>query len=332
MDTTVSVIGPDQAVAERVAAALREVPGASRHRIVVGAGPGAATGKQGAGFGVVAVVPSPCTAEDARVVRAVRSAVGGCVLYAEGAGDGGEDREHGELSALVAEPGVVTVRWPSGGVSDAAAVADLRTVLDGMWVDVPHWIADARRADADRADRVRIAVRLAADGTAEELLDGIRGQYGRSTTVPDTATLDAAFRARLTVAVLEQGVEMPNLADPAGPDVSGPGTGVPRPDRSALVLSAVAAAGAALAAGAGAARVIGGSGGAVAGAVVAVTVAALVLTVRWRTLVAASRQRAAEEAARGIRRRWTATVADVVARLRVPSVAEAVTAQTGVRR
>ncbi|HCT13963.1 MAG TPA: hypothetical protein DIW82_03980 [Corynebacterium nuruki] len=354
MDTTVSVIGPDEATARDVAAALQGsgggsgggLGGALRHRIVVGAGPDPVSPHPGRSFGVVAVVPAPCTAADARVVRAVVASVGGCVLYAESGGD-----DPAELAALVAEPGVVTVRWhrdaATGAATDRAALAELRTVLDGMWVDVPRWLADARRADADRADRVRITVRLAAEDIATDLLDGARrdGGDGRSGAVDtvdtvDTAALDAAFRSRLTVAVLEQGVEMPHLTAPEDtPDTAedrestaATATTDPavttRPDRSALALSALAAGGAALAAGAAAGRVAG----AAVGTVVALAVAALVLVIRWRTLVAASRTRGREAALVALRRRWTTTVTDVVARLQVPSVAVSVAEETGVQR
>ena len=354
MDTTVSVIGPDEATARDVAAALQGsgggsgggLGGALRHRIVVGAGPDPVSPHPGRSFGVVAVVPAPCTAADARVVRAVVASVGGCVLYAESGGDDPADpADTTELAALVAEPGVVTVRWhrdaATGAATDRAALAELREVLDGMWVDVPRWLADARRADADRADRVRITVRLAAEDIATDLLDSARHDRGdrRSGTV-DTAALDADFRSRLTVAVLEQGVEMPHLAAPedapdtpgaadttdtAGTAATATGAG---PDRSALALSVVAAAGAALAAGAAAGRVAG----AAVGTVVALAVAALVLLIRWRTLVAASRTRGREAALVALRRRWTTTVTDVVARLQVPSVAVAVAEETGVQR
>ena len=237
------------------------------------------------------------------------------------------------------------MRWhrdaATGAATDRAALAELREVLDGMWVDVPRWLADARRADADRADRVRITVRLAAEDIATDLLDSARHDRGdrRSGTV-DTAALDADFRSRLTVAVLEQGVEMPHLAAPedapdtpgaadttdtAGTAATATGAG---PDRSALALSVVAAAGAALAAGAAAGRVAG----AAVGTVVALAVAALVLLIRWRTLVAASRTRGREAALVALRRRWTTTVTDVVARLQVPSVAVAVAEETGVQR
>lgn len=354
MDTTVSVIGPDEATARDVAGALQGSggrPGGGsggtlRHRIVVGAGPDPTASHPGRSFGVVAVVPAPCTAADARVVRAVVASVGGCVLYAESGGD-----DPAELAALVAEPGVVTVRWQrdaaTGAATDRAALAELRTVLDGMWVDVPRWLADARRADADRADRVRITVRLAAEDIATDLLDGARrdGGDGRSGAVDtvdtvDTAALDAAFRSRLTVAVLEQGVEMPHLTAPEDtPDTAedrestaATATTDPavttRPDRSALALSALAAGGAALAAGAAAGRVAG----AAVGTVVALAVAALVLVIRWRTLVAASRTRGREAALVALRRRWTTTVTDVVARLQVPSVAVSVAEETGVQR
>jgi hypothetical protein len=351
MDTTVSVIGPDEATARDVAAALQGSggrPGGGsggplRHRIVVGAGPDPVSPHPGRSFGVVAVVPAPCTAADARVVRAVVASVGGCVLYAESGGD-----DPAELAALVAEPGVVTVRWhrdaATGAATDRAALAELRAVLDGMWVDVPRWLADARRADADRADRVRITVRLAAEDIATDLLDGARRDSGdgRGGTVDavDTAALDAVFRSRLTVAVLEQGVEMPHLTAPEDtPDTAedrestaATATTDPavttRPDRSALALSALAAGGAALAAGAAAGRVAG----AAVGTVVALAVAALVLVIRWRTLVAASRTRGREAALVALRRRWTTTVTDVVARLQVPSVAVAVAEETGVQR
>lgn len=299
--TVISVIGPDRGQVDTLIPALRaRVPG---YRFIAGAGPDAADG-------VLAVVPG--TESAGEIVGAVRDAMGGCVLYTGG--------------GPVREPGVTVVGWTEDP-ADPADLDRLSAVLRELWVDVPRWIADARRADADRGERVRVAVRLRAEQIASELLDPVPGQF-----MSGRETLDALFLARLRCVVLGHGVEWPHVRlagdgeDRDPHDEDAPPTGARGRDggadipRSTSTMMLVAAVGAGLAAGAAVARMVGPVPGVLVGAVVAVGTAA----VRWRMLAGARRSREAARGAARLRRRWAVTVTDVVSRLRVPSVADAV--------
>ncbi|HAJ51125.1 MAG TPA: hypothetical protein DCM55_00440, partial [Corynebacterium variabile] len=113
--TVVSVIGPERDKVAAVAAALQErVPG---RRFVVGAGPDTAGG-------VIAVTTGE-EDEDAAIVRAVRDAMGGCVVYTGG-----------ELTALSAEPGVTVVPW-DGDAADRRNIDRLAAAVTDRWIDVP---------------------------------------------------------------------------------------------------------------------------------------------------------------------------------------------------
>ncbi|WP_312809971.1 hypothetical protein [Corynebacterium variabile] len=150
--TVVSVIGPERDKVAAVAATLQErVPG---RRFVVGAGPDTAGG-------VIAVTAGKDSkdSKDTAIVRAVRDAMGGCVVYTGG-----------ELTALSAEPGVTVVPW-DGDAADRRNIDRLAAAVTDRWIDVPRWVSDARRADADRIDRVRVAVRLTAERHASDLLE-----------------------------------------------------------------------------------------------------------------------------------------------------------------
>lgn len=316
--TVVSVIGPDRAQATAVAEALgHRVPG---RRFVVGAGPGDADGV----IAVTGAVPGPRGsgtgdggqdgtgtdhgARDTAVVRAVRDATGGCVLYTAGPG------------LPTDEPGVTVVRW-SGGPEALTAPENLDRLVDvvrSLWVDVPRWLSDIRRADADRIDRVRVAVRLCAERDAADLLDPASGGPGPG--VPDGRRhLTALFHARLRCAVLEQGVEWPRVPGPDPAEVGDPGPGADDGDRSRVLLLVAASLGAGLAAALGVTRLAGPVAGGAAGLVVALVLG----LVRWRMLVTARRERDRARWAVRLRREWSAVATEVVARLRVPAVADA---------
>ncbi|HIW90980.1 MAG TPA: hypothetical protein H9870_04875 [Candidatus Corynebacterium avicola] len=311
----VSVIGPDVRLVGAVVVGLR----GSRHRVVTGAGPSDADG-------VIAVVGtsqqdavSAGQGDDAQVVRAVRDAMGLCVLHVS------EDALSGDLAEVAAEPGVVVSRWSAPDGPDApASLETLARLVEPLWVDVRRWTADARRADADRADRVRIAVRLAAERLATELLaDPVAGRSGRT----DMTEMDRIFRARLTVAVLEQGVEMPSLGPGVGEDAAGADRAVPvsASNRASgkidgvTALTGVAALGAGAAVGAAVTRTIGAP---LLGVVAGVPVALVTFLLRWRTHRSARRTQDAAAAAALLRRHWAATVTDVVSRLSVPTIAD----------
>ena len=305
--TVISVIGPDARAVEQVTAGVRTAAGRPGRRFTAGAGPGEADG-------VVAVVTSAVvTADDMEVVRAVRDTMGVVVVYTQDGVD------------VADEAGVVHCTWGADGHAGRRSLVGLADVIDGMWVDMDRWEADARRADADRLDRVRIAVRLAADRIATELLDqdapGIGGA-GEVGEAGEADELDRLFRARLSVAVLEQGVEMPHLAPVGSRDVEEASTvpvadTQPRATVSRLVTGA-AAVGAGLAAAAGVLRV---TDSVLVAALAGVVVMAMTATVRWWVGRVARREQAAARLTATLRRRWAATVTDVVARIAVPTVA-----------
>lgn len=305
--TVISVIGPDARAVEQVTAGVRTAAGRPGRRFTAGAGPGEADG-------VVAVVTSAVvTADDMEVVRAVRDTMGVVVVYTQDGVD------------VADEAGVVHCTWGADGHAGRRSLAGLADVIDGMWVDMDRWEADARRADADRLDRVRIAVRLAADRIATELLDqdapGIGGA-GEVGEAGEADELDRLFRARLSVAVLEQGVEMPHLAPVGSRDVEEASTvpvadTQPRATVSRLVTGA-AAVGAGLAAVAGVLRV---TDSVLVAALAGVVVMAMTATVRWWVGRVVRREQAAARLTATLRRRWAATVTDVVARIAVPTVA-----------
>lgn len=299
--TVISVIGPDARAVEQVTAGVRTAAGRPGRRFTAGAGPGEADG-------VVAVVTSPVvTADDMEVVRAVRDAMGVVVVYT---GDGTD---------LADEAGVVHCAWGGDGPAGPSSLAGLVDVIDGMWVDMDRWEADARRADADRLDRVRIAVRLAADRIATDLLDEDRADVSWAGGADE---LDRLFRARLSVAVLQQGVEMPHLAE-VGAGEAEEGPSVPtvpgaRRETVSRVVTGVAAVGAGLAASAAALRV---TDSVVIGMTVGLVVMVATATARWWTGRVARREQDWARLTATLRRRWAATVTDVIARIDVPTVA-----------
>lgn len=311
--TVISVIGPDARAVEQVTAGVRTAvghpghPGHPGRRFTAGAGPGEADG-------VVAVVTSPVvTADDMEVVRAVRDAMGVVVVYT---GDGTD---------LADEAGVVHCAWGGDGHAGPSSLAGLVDVIDGMWVDLDRWEADARRADADRLDRVRIAVRLAADRIATDLLDEDRTGASGADDADGAAgadEMDRLFRARLSVAVLQQGVEMPHLA-PVGAGEAEEAPAVPTVPRSpretvSRLVTGVAAVGAGLAASAAALRV---TDSVAIGVTVGLVVMTATATVRWWTGRVARREQDRARLTATLRRRWAATVTDVIARIDVPAVA-----------
>lgn len=302
----ISVIGPHREEVEAVAGALRDrVPA---YRIVVDAGPDVADG-------VIAVAGSVSSTDgpDAAIVRAVRDAMGGCILYTGDAGD------------LADEPGVTVVTW--GAVTGRTDLGHLADVVASRWIDVPRWLSDIRRADADRIDRVRVAVRLTAEKHAGDLLEPGAGVHagacpGDAAEAAGRARLDALFRARLRCTVLEHGVEWPHLPEPVEPA----GLGGERRDpadparRQRALLLVAASLGAGFAAAVGVGRLAGPSAGIVAGLVVAV----LLALVRHRMLAGARREQERARGAARLRREWAAVATEVVSRLRIPSVAESV--------
>ncbi|MEL4175546.1 hypothetical protein MTQ24_02080 [Corynebacterium bovis] len=310
-------------------------------RVRPGAGPGEGVD------GVVAVVPR-LGEEELEVVRAVRDAMGVCVVAVTG------DDAASPPPPPPAEPGVVV-----------CTPATVNAVVGELWVDRGRWVADARRADADRLERVRIAVRIDGERACRDV--------ARAWVEGRCADPDAVMAAALRRTVLAHGVAVPPLPAPGGGACGGVGAGRGGADGAGRGGAdgggggggggggaadgagggAGGATGAGASAGHGAAGAEGPSpltgavvtgtgamaGGVASGAAVlragapvwAAVVVGLVVTgavagVRWwmDRQRAAARRRAPEVAA--WRERWSAQIAACVVQLRVPRVADAVAA------
>lgn len=312
---TISVIGPDAHAVAECAAQLRtrmESRGSSstageRFEVVEGAGP-----EQHPDVVVAAV--GHATAEDREVARAVAQAMGVVLLWPFGS-----DAPSSEWART---PGWV---W-------CEDVDEVCGWIRALGVDVNEWEGQARRADAERLDRVRIATRLSATRIAQEVLEdvgaadlargtiGVRGAGGarevRGARGADRFEyLHAAFMARLRVAVLEQGVVFPALPEAQEEAPARPAMAVG--SRASVVLAAAAG----LAAGLGLGTMVGRLSGPVAGVIVGVVVALAVVGARLVMLRSeALKARAAKEDA-ALRQHWATVVTEVVARLEIPPVA-----------
>lgn len=287
---TISVIGPNaRAVAEcaaqlrtRVEAKASTSTAGERFEVVEGAGP-----EQRPDIVVAAV--GHATAEDREVARAVAQAMGVVLLWPFGS-----DAPSSEWART---PGWV---W-------CEDVDEVCGWIRALGVDVNEWEGQARRADAERLDRVRIATRLSATRIAQEVLE--------DTDTDRFEYLHAVFMARLRLAVLEQGVVFPVL-----PEVQEEGPARPAAamgSRASVVLAAAAG----LAAGLGLGTMVGRLSGPVVGVIVGVLVALAVVGARLVMLRSeALKARAAKEDA-VLRQHWSAVVTEVVARLEIPPVA-----------
>ena len=147
------------------------------------------------------------------------------------------------------------------------------------------------------------------------------GGQADAATSDGRVRLDALFRARLRCTVLEHGVEWPHLPESPTPAGASP---VPGGDRQRELLVLVASCGAGLAAAVAVGRLAGPLIGVLVGVIVAVTLA----LVRRRMLAGARRERDRAAGAAQLRRQWGAVATEVVSRLRVPTVADAVVAET----
>lgn len=312
---TISVIGPDAHAVAECAAQLRtrmesrasSSTAGERFEVVEGAGP-----EQHPDVVVAAV--GHATAEDREVARAVAQAMGVVLLWPFGS-----DAPSSEWART---PGWV---W-------CEDVDEVCGWIRALGVDVNEWEGQARRADAERLDRVRIATRLSATRIAQEVLEDVgaadqaRGTIGgrgaggargvRGARGADRFEyLHAAFMARLRLAVLEQGVVFPALPEAQEEAPARPAMAVG--SRASVVLAAAAG----LAAGLGLGTMVGRLSGAVAGVIVGVVVALAVVGARLVMLRSeALKARAAKEDA-ALRQHWATVVTEVVARLEIPPVA-----------
>lgn len=316
--TLLSVIGPDTEQVKEVVSGLRvRLPG---HRILVGVGPDVADG-------VIAVASTD--SENAEILRAVRNAMGGCVFYTAGTEDNAGDSSGAVGSEVHTEPGITVVRWQSGA-SFTVDLDRLAQVIEQLWIDIPRWVSDARRVDADRIDRVRVAIRLTAEKYAAELVGP------EAATPSGRVELSALYRARLRCLVLEHGAEWPHLAEMpelvaeavelAG--LAGMRDAVAdtraleqdRENRMRIALVVAMSLGGGVAVAVALSRLVGPLGGVVCGCVVSGVLA----VIRWRMFAEARRAQSMERGVAILRRQWSAEVTEVVARLRIPSVAEAI--------
>ena len=278
---TVSIIGPDgarvQAVAEELEQLTRPVASPSREfHILVGAGPDARPDC------VLAVAGEP-NAENLRVVRAVIGAMGVVVLFVDA---------HG-------------APWPDiPGALRVSTVDEAVEVIRGLRVDIKQWFADAHRADAERLDRVRIAVRLAGGRLAKECL-----------AEQNAEDAHGAFVTGLKHAVVRHGVRFPSVSLGA-PDL--PAGQVSRASRLETWLPMLGAFGA-VAMGAGLGRALGNV---VMGLVVGVLIAAVVMLLRIKLQREHSARLHDGEVQQALQQHWAELVTQVVARLHIPRVAE----------
>ena len=315
---TISVIGPDARVVAECAAQLRTRVEAKasastageRFEVVEGAGPERHPD-------VVVAAVGHATAEDREVARAVAQAMGVVLLWPFGS-----DAPSSEWTST---PGWV---W-------CEDVDEVCGWIRALGVDVNEWEVQARRADAERLDRVRISTRLSATRIAQEVLEdagaadqardasgarrvrGARGAWGASAArgADRFEYLHAAFMARLRLAVLEQGVVFPALPEAQEEAPARPSAVVG--SRASVVLAAAAG----LAAGLGLGTMVGRLSGPVAGVIVGVLVTLAVLGARLVMLRSeALKARAAKEDA-ALRQHWATVVTEVVARLEIPPVA-----------
>lgn len=160
---TVSVIGPGSRRTARLAEKLgAAVPAGVR--VVEGAGP------ENRPDVVVAAVGEP-TGADIDVVRAVAQAMGVVVLFFD----------------------APTAPWPAfPGQVQCHSVEDVCAWVERLCVNMAEWKSDAFRADAERADRVRIAVRLAAGRISRDLV----GEVARDGDTRGGRTRDRDTRGR----------------------------------------------------------------------------------------------------------------------------------------
>lgn len=327
-----SVIGPDSEQVKTVAARLQELsasrsdPQGRQARIVVGAGP------EQHPDAVIAAVgePSPANIE---VVRAVIQAMGAVILLgrrdsltgADGTPPGSADRLSDRSAGMW--PAIPGMRW-------AQSPEHALELAERSGVDLQRWRSEAHRADAERADRVRIAVRLKANRLAAELTEhGVSRDAWQG--------LHERFVAELRVAVLEQGVLFPTvnmgvppvpqgseLARAAGADVAALPGGygghsghngqlaqvAPRKKGKigAGEVTATSAVAAAVGAGIGLGKIFGNP---LIGGLIGVCFGLIVATIRVSEQRKAKLQREDQRRAQALRTHWSALTTDVCSRL-----------------
>lgn len=274
----IAVIGPDVHAAQSVAAQLL------RCRAVVGAGP------QQHPDGVLAVVGG-WTAEDHKVVNAVTQAMGVVLLYQQ-------QSEQAEASAWEAQPGVII----------CTTLSEVQNAVDNLVLHRQRWAADARRGDMERADRVRVAVRLEAKRVAQELLN--------TCDEGSEENLQELFEQHLRWALLRQGVACPSIHAQPMPQVSA-STGL----WWSVLVALLAGLCGGLAMGFGVGRALGQPWW---GVVLGVVLALLSAGVRVALVRSAEHKALAARRAVALKESWAALTSDVLSRVQIPCVADAI--------
>lgn len=292
---SIAVIGPDAAQLQAVASRL------VRCRALPGGGP------DDRPDGIIAVA-GDYTPENEEVVVAVAVAMGAVVLYSP--------------APWPQIPGVhqCPVRT---ALTDPQDIAELQSWVDELWVDKQEWLLDARRADAERSERVRLWLRLQAQRTATEVLEAASEHPVRD-IVAYAGSCHREFVARLHVALLRQGVEAPFVDDAVPTLPPAPGR---RSGPLGMVLFALAGTIGLVAVGFGVGRGVGHPAwGLACGALAALALAG----VRWRMAQRGVEAVDRERVHRVLREHWGGIAAEVASKVRTPRVAEALTAPPGV--
>lgn len=282
---TIAVIGPEQAAVEKVAAQLIGV------RALPGAGPGE-------GIDGVVAVAGEATEEAVEIVQAVARRIGAVAV-------------------------VTDHRWPNIPgvyVLSSQDASGLQRLIDHLYVDVRRWEVDARRADQQRVEQTRVAIRLRMQRFIRE------GCTARDLGEPGSEArqlVHQRFLAELRVAVLAQGILCPPL-DATPPPAATP---VEVPGRSAqlatLAAGVVGIVGLLFAVG----RLAGFPWlGLVLGLLAAAALGWFRLSAQQRSVARAQR----EADFRLLQEAWGAQVTEVIARMQVPRVAEQLTIPAGV--
>lgn len=283
----IAVIGPDERSAQAVASQL------TRCKAVLGAGP------QDGVDAVVAVV-GPWTPEDQRVVDAVSQAMGAVMLYRPRGGSPSDEQHSQRQRAWANQPGVY----------HCATVADVQEAVDSIVLNKQRWAADARRADLERSERVRVSVKLEMNRVASEIIND---------PTHNNEAAHRAFTQRLRLAILRQGVSCPSIPV----QVEGVSESNAEGRTQQFIALAVGAVGG-LAVGFAVGR---GTGNVLVGVLAGLLCAALGAMARvWMVRHAESKQRAAHRAV-ALKEAWSVLTTDVLTRVQIPRVADAVGGQ-----
>ena len=273
MVTTISVIGPSRHRVQQAAERLRVLR--PQWQVLEGAGPDVSP------TAVLAAV-GPWDGPAREVVSAVCSGQGQAFVLSD-----------------------ATAELPPGAES-LSSIEDFPDVLEAQQLDQRRWNADAFRADAERADRVKIALRLSATRAAKAIAaEGIHSPAEWDHGLQE-------FNALLRRETLAQGVEFPSVeqAPPEYPSVASAITPVD-------IAIAGAAAGGAVAAGFAVGRAFGAP---VVGLVLGLLVATGLGVGRIMMLRRGQAHAAATQRAAAFTQQANTITTAVIARINIPRI------------